>query len=141
MFSNFMQSSLFFNVWPRKLHLIFITGNINDEVHHHRTTSNVVIVRENYFETGTVSQAKILHTRQSNLVNYGGKSMQVLGPTLWNNLPCELRNMEIINPFKYHCKNHYIDPYGQISSQNRNSNRNSDIQDFLSIRRSQIKIG
>ena len=101
--------------------------NINNEVHHHRTTSNVVIVRENYFETGTVSQAKILHTRQSNLVNYGGKSMQVLGPTLWNNLPCELRNMEIINPFKYHCKNHYIDPYGQISSQNRNSNRNSDI--------------
>ena len=106
---------------PPNFHNWFV---LNNEVHQHGTTSNVEIVRENYFDTGIVTQAKVLHTRQSNLVNYGGKSIQVLGPTLWNNLPSELRNMERLNPFKYHCKNHYINPFGQVRGHTRNRNRN-----------------
>ena len=82
---------------------------LNSEVHQHGTTSNVEIIRENYFDVGIATQAKVLHTKQFNLVNYGGKSLQVAGPTIWNDLPSEIRNKERLNPFKYSCKKHFID--------------------------------
>ena len=87
---------------------------INNEVHHHGTTSNVEIIRENYFDVGTVVPTKNLHTKQSSLVNYGGKSLQVTGPILWNNLPNEIKNIDRLNPFKYYCKKYLIDPLGHI---------------------------
>ena len=98
---------------PSNFHRWF---KINDEVHQHRTTSNVEIIRENYFDIGAVNPAKILHTKQSNLLNYGGKSLQVIGPILWNDLPSDIRNEDRFNPFKYNCKKYYIDPLGQINS-------------------------
>ena len=109
---------------PSNFHTWF---NVNNEIHQHGTTSNVEITRENYFDVGTVTQAKILHTKHSSLVNYGGKSLQVIGPILWNVLPSELRNIERFNPFKYYCKKHYIDPSVRLNvgnSANRNNPRN-----------------
>ena len=93
--------------------------SLNDDVHQHNTTSNVEIIRENYFDVGTVSFGRALHTKQANLVNYGKKSLQVLGPLLWNDLPTELRKEERLNPFKYHCKAFYIDPSGQSIGNDR----------------------
>ena len=75
--------------------------NVNSEIHQHGTTSNVEIFRENYFDVGTVIESRVLHTKQSNLVNYGGKSLQVTGPLLWNELPTDIRNKERLNPFKF----------------------------------------
>ena len=93
----------------------------NNMIHHHRTTSNVEIITENYFDVGTAIQAKLLHTKPSNLVNYGGKSLQVAGPILWNSLPNEIRNKERINPFKYSCKKYFIDPTANNISRNLSS--------------------
>ena len=98
---------------------------VNNEIHQHGTTSNVEIIRENYFDVGTVVQARFLHTKQSNLINYGGKSLQVAGPILWNGLPNEIRNKERINPFKYSCKKFYLDPRADINRASNNSSRNS----------------
>ena len=80
------------------------------------------IIRNNYFDVGTAVQAKFLHTKQSNLVNHGGKSLQVTGPILWNGLPNYIRNKERINPFKYSCKKFFIDP--TADSRDSNSSRN-----------------
>ena len=82
---------------------------MNSEIHQHGTTSNVEIIRENYFDVGMAIQAKILHTKQFNIVNYGCKSLQMAGPAIWNDLPSEIRNKERLNPFKYSCKKHFID--------------------------------
>ena len=99
--------------------------NVNSEIHQHGTTSSVEILRENYFDVGTVTESRILHTRQSNLINYGGKSLQVTGPILWNDLPTEIRNKERLNPFKYYSKKHYNDPLGTIVViRNNNNNPN-----------------
>ena len=100
---------------------------VNNEVHHHGTTSNVEIFRENYFDVGTVVQTKNLHTKPSILVNYGGKSLQVTGPILWNDLPNEIKNKENLNPFKYYSKKYYINPHEPIglgNSNNNNANNN-----------------
>ena len=106
---------------PSNFHTWF---NVNHEIHQHGTTSNVEITRENYFDVGTVTQAKILHTKQSSLVNYGGKSLQVTGPVLWNGLPSELGNIERFNPFKYYSKKYYIDPTAQVNVGNSSTNNN-----------------
>ena len=99
--------------------------NVNSEIHQHGTTSSVEILRENYFDVGTVTESRILHTRQSNLINYGGKSLQVTGPILWNDLPIEIRNKERLNPFKYYSKKHYNDPLGTtVAIRNNNNNPN-----------------
>ena len=89
-----------FKLTPPTFHGWF---TLNSEIHQHGTTSNVEIIRENYFDVGTAIQSKFLHTKQSNLVNYGGKSLQVSGPNIWNDLPNEIRNEERFNPFKYSC--------------------------------------
>jgi hypothetical protein len=96
---------------------------VNNEIHNHGTTSNVDIVRESYFDVGTASQAKILHTKQSNLVNYGGKLLKVTGPIMWNGLPNEIRNKVHLNPFKYSCKNYLI--FGNNNNNNNNIYRNN----------------
>jgi hypothetical protein len=105
--------------------------SINNDVHGHSTISNVEIVRETYFDVGVAFPSKILHTKGSNLVHYGGKSIQVTGPVLWNSLPNELRNHETINPFKYYSKKYFVDQYGlqhdgQDVANNNNVNRNNN---------------
>ena len=68
---------------------------INTDVHNYATTSNTVIVQNEYFDVGTVSQNLTLHRRACNKESYGVKMVRVLGPVLWNNLPRSLRESDL----------------------------------------------
>ena len=43
-----------------------------------------------------------------NYKSYGEKSYSFYGPTVWNNLPFKLRNIDNLNTFKTHLKTHFF---------------------------------
>ena len=49
-------------------------------IHNHATTSSTQVMRNNYFDIGTVENTQFLFTKRAHLVNYGGKMFQVYGP-------------------------------------------------------------
>ena len=77
-------------------------------IHNHATTSSTQVIRTNYFDVGTVENTKFLFTKRSHLVNYGGKMVQVYGPTLWNSLPKEIHDSPSLAIFKTNIKKHFL---------------------------------
>ena len=80
-------------------------------IHSHATTSTTQVISNNYFDVGTVENTKFLFTKRSHLVNYGGKMIQVYGPTLWNSLPKKIHDSPSLPTFKTNIKKHYLDQY------------------------------
>ena len=81
------------------------------EVHSHATTSSTVIIRANYFDTGTAEPTFNLRVEKHNLVKFGGRLMKVLGPQTWNNLPDDIQESTSIDTFKKSVKTFYINQY------------------------------
>ena len=73
---------------------------INTDVHNYATTSNTIIIQNDYFDVGTVTQNLTLHRRACKKESYGAKMVRVLGPVLWNDLPGVLRDSGSIQIFK-----------------------------------------
>ena len=60
----------------------------SSSIHNYNTTSTSMITTNSYFDVGVEHRDNpTLHTRNSRLVNYGGKSLKVAGPFLWNSIP------------------------------------------------------
>ena len=59
----------------------------------------------------TSAETKLLHTKYSRLVHFGGKSLKVAGPLLWNGLPENLRNLPSIFSFKNRLKCFLLSQY------------------------------
>ena len=81
-------------------------------IHNHATTSSTHVIRDNYFDVGTVENTQFLFTKRSHLVNYGEKMIQVYGPILWNSLPKEIHDSPSLPTFKNNIKNYYLAQYG-----------------------------
>ena len=90
-----------FSEWFKFSHLI----------HSHATTSASRVLRENYFDVGTVVASKTLFTKQSHLLNYGGKMIQVSGPILWNSIPPIIQDAPSIENFKEKLKKFFLEQY------------------------------
>ena len=84
---------------------------LSSAVHSHNTVTNSVVIVENYFDVGTVQQIPTLHTKNSNLVNYGGKLIQVAGPILWNGIPAPVRESSSLFTFKIKMKKCLLHQY------------------------------
>ena len=80
-------------------------------IHTHATISSTTVNRREFFDTGTVVPTRTLFTKRSNLVNYGGKLIQVAGPILWNNLPVSIQDSASLSIFKKDLKNHLLSQY------------------------------
>ena len=80
-------------------------------IHSHATSSSTNVIRTHYFDVGTVEQTKFLFTKRSHLVNYGGKMIQVYGPTLWNSLPQEIHDSSSLPTFTDNLKKYFIAQY------------------------------
>ena len=52
-------------------------------IHNHATTSSTHVIRNNYFDVGSVVNTRFLFTKRSHLLNYGGKMIQV---GIWTNI-------------------------------------------------------
>ena len=80
-------------------------------IHNHATSSSTHVNRSHYFDVGVVENTKFLFTKQSHLVNYGGKMVQVYGPILWNSLPKEIHDSSSLPTFTDNVKKYYIAQY------------------------------
>ena len=80
-------------------------------IHNYATSSSTQVNRTHYFDVGTVENTRFLFTKRSHLVNYGGKMIQVYGPTLWNSLPKEIHDCSSLSTFKDKVKKYYISQY------------------------------
>ena len=80
-------------------------------IHNHATTSSTQINRTHFFDAGTVVNTRYLFTKQSHLVNYGGKMIQVYGPILWNSLPKEIHESCSLPTFKDNVKRYFLSKY------------------------------
>ena len=83
----------------------------SNSVHSYCTTSAVTINQNGYFEVGTVEPNRTLFTKHSKKVKYGGRMIQVYGPTLWNSLPKNIQDSPSLATFKINLKKHFIDRY------------------------------
>ena len=54
------------------------------------------------------SSEKLLKVPKFNLKTAGQRSFQYLAPTIWNNLPSDLRNLPTLSIFKSHLKTHFF---------------------------------
>ena len=78
-------------------------------IHSHATSSSTQVNRSHYFDVGVVE--KFLFTKQSHLVNYGGRMVQVYGPILWNSLPKEIHDSSSLPTFTNNVKKYLIAQY------------------------------
>ena len=84
---------------------------LKSSIHSYSTTSRCVVDVDSNFDVGSVREIRVLHTRNSNLVNYGGKLLQVSGPILWNSIPLAIRESNSISIFKNAMKKHLLMQY------------------------------
>ena len=63
------------------------------------------------FDVDSINNTNILQTQYSNLSTYGGRSIKVVGPLLWNNLPENIRSTVSRNLFKIQLKKFFHDSY------------------------------
>ena len=82
---------------------------LNHTVHSYNTTSNTIVDMNNNFDIESISETNILHTRCSELANYGAKMLRVAGPLLWNSLPKHIRNSKLIFNLKSNLKKFFAD--------------------------------
>ena len=80
-------------------------------IHNHATSSSTQVINSNYFDVGVVENTKFLFTKRSHLVNYGGKMIQVYGPTLWNSLPKEIHDLTSLPTFTDNIKKYFVAQY------------------------------
>ena len=66
---------------------------------------------KNYFEIDSVHSNYTLHTQGSHLVNYGGKTLKVAGPLLWNGLPQHIRDSQSVSILKFNLKKWFLEQY------------------------------
>ena len=79
--------------------------------HIHSTRQGTSVNRKNYFDIGETVATSSLHHRYSRLINYGGKSMKVSGPVLWNKIPDKIRDLLTLSAFKKDYKLHLLQSY------------------------------
>ena len=82
-----------------------ITNNLNTTIHNHHTRSNVQLLTNNVINT---SHLFIPFARTT---HYGKKSIKVLGPKIWNEIPNKIRAIKSKKVFAYKLKNYYIANY------------------------------
>ena len=73
-----------------------------------------MISQSHYFDTGSVVPTFSLYVAHSKLVNYGEKMIKVIGPIIWNRIPCEIQSVNTISSFKFHLKKHLIANYSDF---------------------------
>ena len=83
----------------------------SSNIHSYSTTTNSTVIMKNHFEIDSVQYNSILHTQGSHLVNYGGKTLKVAGPIMWNSLPHHIRNSHSVSILKYNLKKRFLDQY------------------------------
>lgn len=81
------------------------------DFHFHATRSSSVISQSHYFDTGTEVPTFSLHVPHSKLVNYGEKMIKVIGPVIWNRIPCEIQSATTISSYKFYLKKYFIEKY------------------------------
>ena len=77
---KFIYDCLMFNT-PSNFWSWFV---YNSSIHSYNTTTNSTVIMKNYFEIDSIHTNFTLHAQGSHLVNYGGKTLKVAGPVLWN---------------------------------------------------------
>ena len=119
--ANFVYSTLDF-ASPSIFHEWFC---FQHEIHHHNTRMSTEVTRSEYFDVGEVSPTLMLHERKCNN-NYGKKTMKVLGPLIWNNIPQQILKSISYTCFKTSLKKHFIGQYGNDNNvDNSYSNYNN----------------
>ena len=104
---NFVYSTLSYDSPP----IFWDWFTYSHQVHSYSTTSSTVIVRENYFDVGTVQETYTLYIQKAKLEKYGKRMMKILGPLLWNKLPEHLQDSDSSYTFKRNVKKYFIDQY------------------------------
>ena len=79
---------------------------LNSNVHHYATRNNSFVI-----DKCKILQKKKLFVPYSRTLNYGQKSIRVVGPKIWNDIPLVIRNNTSRTSFKFHLKKHLYDLY------------------------------
>ena len=106
---NFVYSTLSYDSPP----IFWDWFTYSHQVHSYSTTSSTVIIRENYFDVGTVQETYTLYIQKAKLEKYGKRMMKILGPLLWNKLPEHLQDSDSLSTFKRNVKKYFIDQYNE----------------------------
>ena len=79
---------------------------LNSNVHHYATRNNSFVI-----DKCKILEKKDLFVPYSRTLNYGQKSIRVVGPKIWNDIPLAIRNNTSQTSFKFHLKKHLYDLY------------------------------
>ena len=79
--------------------------NLNTTIHDHHTRSNVQLQMNNVINTSN------LFIPFARTTHYGKKSIKVLGPKIWNEIPNNIRAIKSKKVFSYKLKTYYIAKY------------------------------
>ena len=85
---------------PAHFHDWFILNTSN---HSHATRANATIG-----EGGVLVNTDNLFVPYARTTHYGLKSIRVKGPTIWNNVPYNIRSREFCNTFKRELKKYFV---------------------------------
>ena len=81
---------------------------LNSNVHHYATRNNSFVI----------DKCKILEKKiclfHGRTLNYGQKSIRVVGPNIWNDMSLVIRNNTSQTSFKFHLKKHLYDVYAHF---------------------------
>ena len=80
-------------------------------LHTYATTSSTIIVRENYFDIGTVNSTFTLRVPRGMLEKYGKRMVKFSGAHLWNMLPSDIQGSSSLCTFKEKVKKFYLGRY------------------------------
>ena len=86
---------------PAHFHDWFILVNTSN--HSHATRANATIG-----EGGVLVNTDNLFVPYARTTHYGLKSIRVKGPTIWNNVPYNIRSIEFRNTFKRELKKYFV---------------------------------
>ena len=82
---------------------------LNTSNHSHATRANATIG-----EGGVLVNTDNLFVPYARTTHYGLKSIRVKGPTIWNNVPYNIRSIEFRNTFKKELKKYFVLHYQTI---------------------------
>ena len=81
------------------------TTNLNTTIHDHHTRSNVQL------QTNNVINTTNLFIPFARTTHYGKKSIKVVGPKIWNEIPYNISAIKSKKGFLYKLKQYYIGKY------------------------------
>ena len=109
---NFFVANFVFATLQGDSPFVFLNWfTYNHSIHSYATTSATTINQNDFFDTGTVEPTNKLYPKKSKLVKYGARMIRVIGPIIWNRLPCMVQDSPSFAKFKENLKTHLLSKY------------------------------